>query len=542
MAEWFEKRTLGNLLDVAVDQFASQEALCFENKRWSFSEIKSHVDKLARGLIGVGVKPGDKVCLWMTNCPEWIYTFFAVAKIGAILVPVNTRFRTSDMEYVLRQSDSSTLIAIDESGPVNYLTMIEELCPEIALCEPSQLRLAKFPELKRIIVLGNNHPSGVLDWNDLGRNKISVEYYDEIQSSVDPDDIVLLMYTSGTTGFPKGVMHCHNIQRTLVDAASRMGMTSRDVILMYLPLFHCFGLYEGPIMSLVSGARMVLTASFDPKLTLELIEKESATVLNGFDTHFFDITTHPDCDITDKSSLRVALLAAGMASSQPVATRTQTNLCPTITAWGMTEVGVGATRSFLDSSNEDRCLASGHPLPGYEFKIIEPDTGRTQEFGTMGELCVRGYSVMQGYYKKPQETSAVIDEEGWLHTGDVGVMRDDLRVRFMGRYKDMLKVGGENVDPMEVEAFILSLAAINKVQIIGIPHPRLSEVPCACVVLETGHSLELQVLADFCRGQMASFKIPHHLILMDEFPMTSSGKVQKFKLRELAEQQLGSVR
>tara|TARA_B100001146_G_C15992620_1_gene353274 strand:+ start:48 stop:674 length:627 start_codon:yes stop_codon:yes gene_type:complete len=208
----------------------------------------------------------------------------------------------------------------------------------------------------------------------------------------------------------------------------------------------------------------------------------------------------------------------------------------------MTEVGVGATRSFLDSSNEDRCLASGHPLPGYEFKIIEPDTGRTQEFGTMGELCVRGYSVMQGYYKKPQETSAVIDEEGWLHTGDVGVMRDDLRVRFMGRYKDMLKVGGENVDPMEVEAFILSLAAINKVQIIGIPHTRLSEVPCACVVLETGHSLELQVLADFCRGQMASFKIPHHLILMDEFPMTSSGKVQKFKLRELAEQQLGSVR
>ena len=542
MAEWFEKRTLGNLLDVAVDQFASQEALCFENKRWSFSEIKSHVDKLARGLIGVGVKPGDKVCLWMTNCPEWIYTFFAVAKIGAILVPVNTRFRTSDMEYVLRQSDSSTLIAIDESGPVNYLTMIEELCPEIALCQPSQLRLAKFPELKRIIVLGNNHPSGVLDWNDLGRNKISVEYYDEIQSSVDPDDIVLLMYTSGTTGFPKGVMHCHNIQRTLVDAASRMGMTSRDVILMYLPLFHCFGLYEGPIMSLVSGARMVLTASFDPKLTLELIEKESATVLNGFDTHFFDITTHPDCDITDKSSLRVALLAAGMASSHPVATRTQTNLCPTITAWGMTEVGVGATRSFLDSSNEDRCLASGHPLPGYEFKIIEPDTGRTQEFGTMGELCVRGYSVMQGYYKKPQETSAVIDEEGWLHTGDVGVMRDDLRVRFMGRYKDMLKVGGENVDPMEVEAFILSLAAINKVQIIGIPHTRLSEVPCACVVLETGHSLELQVLADFCRGQMASFKIPHHLILMDEFPMTSSGKVQKFKLRELAEQQLGSVR
>ncbi|MEC9308834.1 MAG: AMP-binding protein [Chloroflexota bacterium] len=541
MAEWFEKRTLGNLLDVAVNLFGSREALCFENERWSFSEIRSHVDDLARGLIGAGVKPGDKVCLWMTNRPEWIYTFFAVAKIGAVLVPVNTRFRTSDMEYVLRQSDSSTLITMDESGPVNYLDMIEELCPEIVLSEPSPLSLSKFPELKRIIVLGNNHPSGVINWNELDRNMVSVDYYDEVQSSVDPDDIVLLMYTSGTTGFPKGVMHCHNIQRTLVDAASRMGMTSRDVILMYLPLFHCFGLYEGPIMSMVTGARMVLMASFDAKRTLELIEKESATVLNGFDTHFFDITAHSDCNTTDKSSLRVALLAAGMASSQPVAERTQANLCPTITAWGMTEVGVGATRSFLDSSGDDRCLASGHPLPGYEFKIIEPDTGLTQKFGTMGELCVRGYSVMQGYYKKSEETAAVIDEEGWLHTGDVGVMRDDLRVRFMGRYKDMLKVGGENVDPMEVEAFILSLPEINKVQIIGISHPRLSEVPCACVVLENGHSLELQVLDDFCRGQMASFKIPRHLIVMDEFPMTASGKVQKFRLRELAEQRLGNV-
>ena len=204
----------------------------------------------------------------------------------------------------------------------------------------------------------------------------------------------------------------------------------------------------------------------------------------------------------------------------------------------MTEVGVGATRSYLDSSVDDRCLASGHPLPGYEFKIIEPNTGEVQSFGALGELCVRGYSLMQGYYKKEQETNEVIDQDGWLHTGDVAVMREDLRMRFLGRYKDMLKVGGENVDPMEVEAYILSHPSVNKAQIIGVPDNRLSEVPCACIVLEKGHSLELDELDQFCRGQMASFKIPRQLILMDDFPMTSSGKVQKYRLRELADEYL----
>ena len=538
MAEWFEKRTLGNLLDLAVTLFGSKEALSFEGQRWSFVELRAKVDIVARGLIGMGIKPGDKICLWMTNCPEWVFVFFAAARIGAVLVPINTRFRVTDMEYVLRQSDSSTLIMMDGSGPVDYLGMLREVCPEIdSRCE-SELVTHKFPELKRVVVLGNNHPEGVVNWEDMLTGLSDPQEYAIAQTYVQPDDTVLLMYTSGTTGFPKGVMHSHNIQRTLVDAASRMGVTSRDVILMYLPLFHCFGLYEGPIMSVVSGARMVLMSSFDPATVLDLIETENATVLNGFDTHFFDITSHPNINTTDKSSLRVALLAAGMASSESVAIRTQKDLCPTITAWGMTEVGVGATRSYLDSSVDDRCLASGHPLPGYEFKIIEPNTGEVQSFGVLGELCVRGYSLMQGYYKKEQETNEVIDQDGWLHTGDVAVMREDLRMRFLGRYKDMLKVGGENVDPMEVEAYILSHPSVNKAQIIGVPDNRLSEVPCACIVLEKGHSLELDELDQFCRGQMASFKIPRQLILMDDFPMTSSGKVQKYRLRELADEYL----
>ncbi|HEU0021429.1 MAG TPA: AMP-binding protein, partial [Dehalococcoidia bacterium] len=310
------------------------------------------------------------------------------------------------------------------------------------------------------------------------------------------------------------------------------------VILMYLPLFHCFGLYEGAIMSLVSGARVVLTQRFDAGEVLKLIEGERATVLSGFDTHFFDLTSHPDCATTDLTSLRTALFAAGMASSEPAARRTQQALCPTITAWGMTEVGVGATRSFLDSPEDDRCLASGHPLPGYEFKVVDPETGATQPPDTLGELCVRGYALMQGYYKKPEDTAQAIDAEGWFHTGDVATLRDDECVRFIGRYRDMLKVGGENVDPVEVEAFLLGHPAVNKVQVIGVADRRLSEVACACIVLENGAELTLEEVDAYCRGRLASFKIPRHLLLMEGYPMTSSGKVQKYLLREMAQAEL----
>jgi fatty-acyl-CoA synthase len=541
MAEWFQKQTLGGLLDDAARRFAGREVLYFDGRRWTYSKLKMEVDRTARGLIQLGVQPGDKVSLWMTNRPEWLYTLFAVAKIGAVLVPINTRFRTSDMEYVVNQSDTTTLITVDRSGPVDYVSMVEEVCPEVgSVSATSSLTCARFPALKRVVVLGGGQRPGTHNWDDVmsAGGEVSAAELEGRHRDVSPDDTVLLMYTSGTTGFPKGVMHNHNIQRTLIDAASRMGMTPRDVILMYLPLFHCFGLYEGPIMSLVSGARMVLMPQFDAGEALRLIALEKATVLNGFDTHFFDLTSHPDCAATDKSSLRTALFAAGMASSEPVARRTQTALSPTVTAWGMTEVGVGATRSFLDSPEDDRCAASGHPLPGYEFKVIDPETGQSQPPDAVGELCVRGYALMQGYYKKPEETARTIDDEGWFHTGDVAAIRDDQRLHFFGRYKDMLKVGGENVDPMEVEAFLIGHPAVNKVQIIGIPDKRLSEVACACVVLEAGQSLSLEEVDGFCRGKLASFKIPRHLMLMEEFPMTASGKVQKYLLRAMAQTQL----
>ena len=541
MPDWFDKQTIGDLLNQAADRFGPREALMYEGRRWTFDAFREETDRVARALIGLGIQPGDKVSLWMPNRAEWLFLFGAVAKIGAILVPINTRFRTGDMEYLVNHSDSAALILMDQSGPVDYLDMLRQVAPEIDTGDPAELRPAAFPALRNVIIIGDERPAGAIGWDAMlaGADEVPDAELAQREAAVSPDDTFLLMYTSGTTGFPKGVMHCHNPIRTITDAANRMAMSSRDVILMYLPLFHCFGLYEGPLMSWVTGARVVLTTMFEAGETLRLIESEQATVMNGFDAHFYDLCHHPDVDNTDRSSLRTILLAVGMASSEPVARLAQEKFCPTLSAWGMTEVGVGATRTFLDAPVDDRCVESGHPLPGYEFKVIDPDTGDVLPPATMGELCVRGYATMQGYYKRPEATAEAIDGEGWFHTGDVATIRDDGSVRFLGRYKDMLKVGGENVDPTEVEAFLLEHPAISKAQVIGVPDPRLSEVACACVVVEPGQAITDADLDAFCRGKMASFKIPRHLLVLDDYPMTSSGKVQKYLLRQMAAEQLG---
>ena len=558
MSDWFQKQTVGELVNQAAARYGPREALCYEGRRWSFEQFRAESDRVARALIALGIAPGDQVSVWMPNRAEWLFLFAAIAKIGAVIVPVNTRFRTGDMEYLVRHSDSVALVLMARSGPVNYLDMLREVAPEVDGGDANALHPAAFPSLRNIILVGDNAPvgndapvgnapapAGAIGWEALlaGADEAPPAELARREAAVHPDDTFLLMYTSGTTGFPKGVMHCHNPIRTITDAANRMAMSSRDVILMYLPLFHCFGLYEGPLMSWVTGARIVLTTMFDAGETLRLLASERATVMNGFDAHFYDLCHHPDVDRTDRSSLRTILLAVGMASSEPVARLAQQKFGPTLSAWGMTEVGVGATRSFLDAPVDDRCVESGHPLPGYEFKVIDPDTGQTlfppDTGAAMGELCVRGYAVMQGYYKRPEATAEAIDAEGWFHTGDVCTIRDDGSIRFLGRYKDQLKVGGENVDPTEVEAFLLQHPAVSKAQVIGVPDPRLSEVACACIVTEPGMTLTDTELSDFCRGRMASFKIPRHIMVVEDYPMTSSGKVQKYRLRQLAAERLG---
>ena len=528
MTGWFEKTTLGALPERAARRWGGREALCFGGKRWTFADLAAGVDRVARGLIGLGVAPGDKVALWMLNRPEWIEIAFAVMKVGAVLVPINTRLRTEDVAYIVDQSDTATLILVERSGPIDYLGMVRELVP---VAGPSRL-----PKLQKMVVLGEEPRPATVAWNGLLERGVAVseQALASRAGAVDPEDLAFLMYTSGTTGFPKGVMHSHRMIRNVTDRAFRLAITEQDVIMMYLPLFHLFAFSEGMLISMVSGARQVLTESFDPGQSLDLIVRERATIVHGFDTHFKELCEAHDRRPRDVSSVRTGICAAGMSSSTPIARRARTLFGPLVSGYGMSEFGAGAAIGALDSTEEQSCEASGYPAPGYEIRVIDPVTGRDQPAGTPGEILVRGYTVTRGYYNKPDATAAAIDADGFVHTGDMGVFRPDGHLRFMGRYKDMLKIGGENVDPMEVEAYLMAHPAINLAAVVSYPDARLSEVGVAFVRREPGHPITEEDVLAHCRGRIASFKIPRAVFFVDGFPMTSSGKIQKVKLREEA--------
>jgi fatty-acyl-CoA synthase len=533
VGDWFQKYTLGSLPERAARRWGAREALVFQGRRWSFDEISAGVDRLARGLIGLGVTPGEKIALWMVNRPEFIEAMFAVMKVGAVLVPVNTRFRTDDVAYVLGQSDATALIIAERSGPIDYLGMARELVPSLAR---GAAREARFPHLRRVISVGETSRAETLSWRaaQAAGDRIDAAALAARADAVDPDDLAFFFYTSGTTGFPKGAMHDHAIIRNVVDRAFRMAITPADVIMMYLPLFHAFGFSEGPLMSMVTGARQVLTETFDPAESLALVEQERATILHGFDLHFKELMeAHERCP-RDLSSVRTGILASGMSSSVPIAQKARRVLGRFLSGYGMSEFGVGAALSALDSTEEQCIEASGYPAPGYEIRVVDPQSGRDQPPDVPGEILVQSYMTMRGYYGKDAETAQALDRDGWVHTGDMGLIRSDGHLRFMGRYKDMLKIGGENVDPMEVEAFLMSHAAINLAAVVSFPDSRLAEVGVAFVKCEPGSGLTDTDVMAHCKGRIASFKIPRHVVFVDDFPMTSSGKIQKVKLREEA--------
>jgi len=534
MGEWYAKQTIGLLPERAARRWGPREALAFQGRRWTFAEMDERVDAVAKGLLSLGIRPGDKVALWMVNRPEWIDAMFAIMKIGAVLVPVNTRFRTEDMAYILAQSDADAVLLADRSGPVDYLGMIREVVPALG-SRPDP----RFPCLRHVVVLADRPDHGVADWHEvLDRGtSVTAAALRERAARVDPEDPAFIFYTSGTTGFPKGAVHGHRMIRNAWDHGDRMGLTVDDVILMYLPLFHAFGFIEGPLMSMIRGARQVLTEAFDGGHCLDLIASERATIIHGFDTHYQELLGAQERSPRDVSSVRTGICGTGMSSSIPIARRARKTFGNLMTGFGMSEVGIGVTFSFLDSTEEQCVEANGYPGSGYEVRIIDPETGADQPVSVPGEILVRGYIVTPGYYKRPEETARAIDDDGWFHTGDMGLMRPDGHMRFLGRYKDMLKIGGENVDPMEVEAFLMTHPAVQAVSVVGLPDARLSEVAVAFVQLAVGGALSEHEVIEHCRGRVASFKIPRHVVFVDEFPMTSSGKVQKVKLRERARQE-----
>jgi fatty-acyl-CoA synthase len=531
--EWYNKRRFGDLADEIAARYGDREGLVFEDARYSFTQMAAEIDRAAKGLMGMGIGAGQHVALWLNNSADWIFISFALAKIGAVQVPINTRFRTADLEYVLRQSDSSVLITHDQCGPIDYLEMVRQV---IALpAQGSTIDDANFPELRQVIILGREDYPGTVSWAEAKQNGAAIGDGDLAAraAAVDPDAAFLIMYTSGTTGFPKGAMHSHKLILNNEERAFRMAYTPNDVILNYLPLFHAFGYSEAAMMSLLSGAKQVVTETFDPDECLDLVAAEGVSVMHGFEAHIKGLTEAQEARPRDISSLRTGLFAAGMHSATPVNRRAAKVLAPfkSVAGFGMTETWLGVMVGALDDDETHRCETSGYPGLGYETRIADPETGAEQPVGVPGELLVKGYSLMLGYYKKPDETAACYDAEGWFHTGDTAERLEDGYLRFLGRYKDMLKVGGENVDPMETEGLLLAHGEVFQVAIVGFPDEKLSEVPVAFVQRPPGSQIEGSAVIDYCRGKVASFKIPRHVIFVDEFPMTASGKIRKVDLR-----------
>ena len=531
-------KTLGAYLEEWAEKMPEKDCIVYPDRdlRFSWKEFNERVDRLAKGLLTAGLQPGDKLGIWANNVPDWLTFMFATAKTGIILVTVNTNYRTHELEYLVRNSDLKALCLVNGVRDSDYVSMVYELIPELKICERGRLQSARFPELKHVIFIGPEKHRGMYSSAELilMGSQCDDTRLREISRQIGCHDVVNMQYTSGTTGFPKGVMLTHhNIVNNGLTIGDCMNYTADDKLCICVPLFHCFGCVLAVCAALTHGVTMVMVENFDPLLVLASVQKEKCTALYGVPTMFIAELHHPMFSMFDLSSLRTGIMAGSLC---PVNTMRDVmgkmHMKEIIIVYGLTESSPGMTATRTTDPAEIRATTVGRSLPFVEVSVKDPETGQECAPDVQGELCCRGYNLMKGYYKNPDETNRVIDANGWLHSGDLGVMDADGYVQVTGRIKDMIIRGGENIYPREIENFLYQMPQIKNVEVAGVPSPKYGEEVGAFIILKENADLTEDDVKDFCRGKISRHKVPRYVFFVNEYPMTASGKIQKYKLRE----------
>ncbi len=538
--------TIGQLVDAVADQFGDYKALEYHKLgiHYNYREFRDVCDAAAKGFMALGVEKGEHMAIWANNVPEWVYTQFSTGKMGAVLVTVNTNYRSFELEYLMKQSDATTLLLIGGvRDDEDYLRVVYEICPELKECEPGKLESERLPLLKNVVFLGEDRHPGMFNWDDIVEMGKSVtdDQLAARQKSLDPDDVINMQYTSGTTGFPKGVMLTHtNIIGNAKSLAECMQLSAGDNLCIPVPFFHCFGCVLGTLTCVVSATAMSPVVAFKPDEVLEAVQAGKCTAVHGVPTMFIAELEEMEKTPYDTSSLRTGIMAG---SPCPIEVMKQVvnvlGASEMTIVYGQTEASPGITQTRPEDSLERRVSTVGRALPNVEVKIVNEAAGEEVPRDTQGELCTRGYHVMKGYYKNPEATEAAIDRDGWLHTGDLAVMDDEGYCRITGRIKDMIIRGGENIYPREIEEFLYTHPDVKDVQVVGVPSRKYGEEVAAFLQLKNGKRVSDEEMRDFCKNKIAFHKIPAFFLFVEDYPTTASGKIQKYKLRDMATKELG---